>query len=386
MAQQIPTGYHGREQTYLKHRVLSEYLRAWGQKLGSIARSGPVTIFYVDCFAGPWKSRDQDREDTSVAIGLNALAEAIAFWRGGQGADLRARAIFVEANAAAAVELKRYVGEHTPTGVQVDVLEGAFADHAADISARVGDSPAFVFVDPTGWKGVGMKAVAGVARGERRDVMVNVMYDHINRFQNDERRFLREQMSEFFGIQLDQRLSEDELMARYREQLRTHSGLKFAADLAVPQPTRQRTYFRLVLGASHPKALELFRNVEHQVCGREAADVREGARKRKVEKSTGQTAMELGAPDLDAHYARAHDEELRLSRDTLLRALPQAGAIRFRDLWPVVLAQHHVRLADVKGAVRDLASEAKIRWQRTKGDKQRAVHDDDMIAMLGDGQ
>jgi three-Cys-motif partner protein len=380
MAKQIPSEYHGREQTWLKHRVLSEYLRAWGQKLGSIARSGPVTIFYVDCFAGPWRSRDQDREDTSVAIGLNALAEAIGVWRVGQGADLRAHAIFVEANPKSAVELKRYVEKHTPTGVNAEVLEGAFADRASEISARIRNDPAFIFVDPTGWKGVGMAAVAGVARGVRRDVMVNVMYDHINRFKDDERAFLREQMHEFFAIQLDQGLSEDELMAQYREQLRMRSGMKFAADLAVPHPTRQRTYFRLVLGADHPKALELFRNIEHQVCGREAAEVREGARKRKVEKSTGQIAMELDAPELDARYARAHEEELRASRETLLGVLPSKGTIRFGDAWPVVLAQHHVRLADVKAAVIDLATE-RIRWERSRGAKQRTVQDDDIIAL-----
>jgi hypothetical protein len=34
----IPPEYKGREQTYLKHRVLKEYLRPWGQKLGSISR------------------------------------------------------------------------------------------------------------------------------------------------------------------------------------------------------------------------------------------------------------------------------------------------------------------------------------------------------------
>jgi three-Cys-motif partner protein len=382
MAKQIPSEYHGREQTWLKHRVLSEYLRAWGQKLGSIARSGPVTIFYVDCFAGPWRSRDQDREDTSVAIGLKALAEAIGVWRVGQGADLRARAIFVEANPTSAVELKRYVETHTPTGVEAEVLEGAFGDRAREISARIGNDPAFIFVDPTGWKGVGMAAVADIARGVRRDAMINVMYDHINRFKDDERAFLRQQMHEFFAIQLDHGLSEDELMAQYREQLRTRSGMKFAADLAVPHPTRQRTYFRLVLGTDHPKALELFRNIEHQVCGREAAEVREGARKRKVEKSTGQTALELGAPELDARYARAHEEEVRASRETLLGALPSKGAIRFGDAWPVVLAQHHVRVADVKAAVIDLAPEW-IRWERSGGAKQRTVKDDDTIALAG---
>jgi hypothetical protein len=80
--------------------------------------------------------------------------------------------------------------------------------------------------------------------------------------------------------------------------------------------------------------------------------------------------------------SHAHEQQLRASRETLLRALPSKGAIRFGDVWPIVLAQHHVRLADVKAAVIDLASE-RIRWERSKGAKKRTVHDDDTIALAG---
>ena len=60
--------YHGREQTQLKHRFLTEYLRSWGFKVGSIGRFDSVELFYVDCFAGPWSSGTDDLADTSVAI------------------------------------------------------------------------------------------------------------------------------------------------------------------------------------------------------------------------------------------------------------------------------------------------------------------------------
>jgi three-Cys-motif partner protein len=71
----------GREQTFFKHAVLRQYLRSWSQKLGSISQTGRrVRLWYVDCFAGPWESKAEDRADTSVSIGLNALEEALSTW------------------------------------------------------------------------------------------------------------------------------------------------------------------------------------------------------------------------------------------------------------------------------------------------------------------
>ena len=35
----VPKEYHGREQSYLKHRILKEYAVAWGHKLGSVGRN-----------------------------------------------------------------------------------------------------------------------------------------------------------------------------------------------------------------------------------------------------------------------------------------------------------------------------------------------------------
>ena len=65
----VGKSYEGREQSYLKHRVLEEYLISWAFKLGSKA----TRLWYIDSFAGPWGSGDEDLADTSVAIGTKAL-------------------------------------------------------------------------------------------------------------------------------------------------------------------------------------------------------------------------------------------------------------------------------------------------------------------------
>lgn len=105
---QIPAEYHDREQSYLKHRVLREYLELWGRKIGSLARHGPVTLWYVDCFAGPWQSQDEELGDTSIHIGLSALEEAGRIWRE-NGQEVTLRAVFVEKDDRAFARLKEYL-------------------------------------------------------------------------------------------------------------------------------------------------------------------------------------------------------------------------------------------------------------------------------------
>ena len=46
------SAYEGREQAYIKHCLLEEYLPEWGYKVGSQWDS----LVYVDGFAGPWET------------------------------------------------------------------------------------------------------------------------------------------------------------------------------------------------------------------------------------------------------------------------------------------------------------------------------------------
>ena len=81
-----------------------------------------------------------------------------------------------------------------------------------------------------------MTYIAPLARRPGRDVMINVMFDHINRFKDAPLAFIRAQMQEFFGQPLPPRLSEEALMQSYRDQLKSTCGLQFAADLMVHTP------------------------------------------------------------------------------------------------------------------------------------------------------
>ena len=66
--------YAGREQAYVKHRLLAEYLPPLAYKVGSVWNS----IVYVDAFSGPWKTSRPDYADSSFAIAINTLRGAQA--------------------------------------------------------------------------------------------------------------------------------------------------------------------------------------------------------------------------------------------------------------------------------------------------------------------
>jgi three-Cys-motif partner protein len=346
---QIPEEYQGREQSYLKHRVLKEYLLAWGHKLLSRGRRGRVRLCYVDAFAGPWKAQSDALEDTSIAIGLHALESATHTWRQ-QGADVVVEAAFVEKSEAAFRELSRFLESRTGS-VRTVARHGEFGTFVPELHRWLGNDAGLIFVDPTGWKGAAMRFIAPlVADCGHRDVLINVMFDHINRFKDDARAFLRQQMRDFFGLgsgDLPEGLDEGRLFELYRQNLKGRCGLRYAADLAIPRPTTDRTVFHLVVGGQAPAVLSLFRDIEKKVIGAEAAGVRATASVRESEKRTGQLTLIHAPLAMDARYGSLHDQAIRDAPSALLAKLDSSRAIEFGSLWPGLLEALHMTRSEL---------------------------------------
>jgi three-Cys-motif partner protein len=380
----IPEEYKGREQTLLKHRVLSEYLRSWVQKLGSRSRFGQIRLWYVDCFAGPWESRSEDRTDTSVDIGIRALEEALDVWGQGHGQPIEARAVFVERNATSCQSLRAYL-EARKARVPCEVLEGEFGANVDRIVDLLGADPAFLFVDPTGWKGVAMDYIAKLAGRPYRDVMVNVMFDYIKRWLNAPLPFLKQQMKDFFGLadnEIPPDLDEAELLSFYRERLKIRCGIRWAADLAIPYPDRERTFFRLVVGGHHEQVLDLFREVERRVVGQEAAPVRAAAKQDRREQRTGQLSLDLPATEgaLDKRCRQLRDADLPRALHQVQVILREHGPAAFGQLWPRLLEGYHLTR---RFLAETILGEAKHSRLRVSGwtPRDRTLKDEHVISL-----
>ena len=373
----IPPEYEGRESTYLKHRVLSEYLGAWAHKQGSRSRYRSTRLWYVDCFAGPWRAVDKELRDTSIHVGLEALRGAATSW-GEMGHRVELAAIFVEKDPKSFAALKAHLEERR-ADVEVVALNCEFGAAVDEINRRIGTDPAFLFVDPTGWKGAAMRFIAPLVSLPNRDVLINVMFNDMNRFKDDPRGFLREQIAEFFGLaegDIPKGLDEDGLFELYRKQLREKCGVPLAADLAIPHPTHERTWFRLVVGGRHPAIVELFRQVESRVCGEEAAAVREEARSRH----DPQLPLDLHVQASDQSYQRLHVDGLGAAPEDLLRELRTRSPQPYQDLWPGVLADRHILKSELNRIVWEMRRRKRIAVRGTTA-RQHSPKNENLLSL-----
>ncbi len=351
----IPPEYEGREQTFLKHQVLKQYLSSWVQKLARTYQHGRIVrLWYVDCFAGPWQAAGENLEDTSIAIGLRVLRvlrEVIE----SMDHKVRASAIFIEKDPKSFQELKRFLNDRD-TLIDVHAFPGEFGSNVDRINELVHGDPAFIFIDPTGWKGVGMRFIAPLLDQPRRDVLINVMFNDLHRFKGDPRDFLREQMCEFFGIEDSAELrgmSEAELMSLYRHRVKELSGAKYCLDLAIPHPVQERTWFYLVVAGRHPALVKLFRSVEGKVAGEIAGEVRREA-KRRASPAPGQSELNFGKIVSDYRYDKLKQEASESVPRHLRSILSQFREVPYGELWPGLLEQYHLTLSDLNKLIMEM--------------------------------
>ena len=162
--------------TRAKHAILRRYLQAWAPIL---TQGGFPEIMYVDGFAGP--GRYSEGEDGSPAIALRAALSL----RAQVGATIRF--VFVEKNEERAGVLSEIVNDlDTPDNFQIEVYGGesfetAFGRVLASYQGRQ-LPPTFALIDPFGWSGVPFSMVQEIMRHRSCEVLVNFMYEEINRF------------------------------------------------------------------------------------------------------------------------------------------------------------------------------------------------------------
>ena len=258
-----PKDYKGREQTYLKHFFLEHYLERVAYVIGS---SHPEFV-YVDGFSGPWKSSDEAFEDTSFKIAINKLCrvrEGLAK----AGKSGRIRCLFIEKELSAFRALENAIGGVSE--IEVKPLHGEFEQLIPDILRFIGRSFALVFIDPTGWKGFGLRRIAPILRHRPGEVLINFMIDYVNRFLEDDREGLAQSFDELFGgpgwgsiVEFGAQ-RERSIVELYCERMRAAGSFDFVTSTRILKPTVDRSYFYLVYGTRHTKGLQEFRAIERK--------------------------------------------------------------------------------------------------------------------------
>ncbi len=130
----------------LKHLVLQRYVKEFAYHLGSAY----TTIYYVDGFAGPGEYRHPSgRTERGSPLLIAELAQGI---QAGQ-AKFRMKCLNVEEDRNTYSNLESATTPYRPEIVDKN-YHGRFVEVLPDILNRIGQCPAFFFIDPFGTKGI----------------------------------------------------------------------------------------------------------------------------------------------------------------------------------------------------------------------------------------
>lgn len=332
-----PNQYKDREQAFVKHFVLREYLQRLVYKVGMFRKG--VRINYVDGFSGPWKSASEEHTDTSPYIALQELTKAQ------QGLDERGRRVeiaglFVETDQERLERLRTVVARFAD--VTTEVIHGKFEDQVDEVVrfCGCGSNPfAFVFIDPTGWTGFGLREIAPILRFKPSEVLINFMTKDIIRFIDKGPEAARKSFDVLFGSDeyreqwrdLDKQDRVDKIVETYCRRVREVGGFEHCVSSVVLDPQHDRQHYHLVYGTRSLKGLVTFREVEEKALEAQR-EMRTGVRaSRRMERSD---QLELyGGEVLDSRYMDELIERYRSqARQDVERLLQQRRVVPYEEV------------------------------------------------------
>ena len=143
--------------------------------------------------------------------------------------DTKFRAVFVEQDEGRYEKLKIYLKNNCPSRIECHHLRGNYTEVQDKIIEHCGKGFAFFFIDPKGWKAVGIPRLSRLLARPASEFMITFMYDFLVRFVKD--RKIRQQVCELLGDlddsdiehlwSIDQSKREGAIVQRYREQLKS---------------------------------------------------------------------------------------------------------------------------------------------------------------------
>jgi len=341
--------YVGREQTWVKHYVLRNYLQLLALKVGQHAPG--TTLNFIDGFSGPWKAVSEDHLDTSPAIAMTELSRVCdALQARPAPVQMTARCMFVEQDRGAFEQLTSLCAKW-PT-LKTETHCGRFEDHIADavLFASAGHRPfAFAFIDPTGWTGYALAAITPLLRVTPGEVLINFMLKDISRFIDDGTSGTVASFEGLFGQDAEKYRAtwrglagldrEDAIVQAYRERIRAEGRFSYCVSTVVLHPQVDRTHFHLVYATRSRRGLVAFREIERRAM-REQRSVRATAK--QATRAAFQPAL-FAAEVLDTPYV----EELATryadrARNAVIEALGRTERMTYEHLvdqallWPMV--------------------------------------------------
>jgi three-Cys-motif partner protein len=355
--------YAGREQSYVKHVFLERYLEALVIKTASTYNH----IVYVDGFAGPRQSANEQFEDTSFGIALNALRRAKQTWQG-SGRTVQMTALLVERDAKAFVQLAKIPARYPDIAVMTYPK-----DFMSVVPALLKEIPrdafAFFLIDPKGWR-IPLAQLQPLLGRDKSEVIFNFMFDFVNRAASmkaavglddlipygDWRRRLAE-AEPIASVTATPEERKEILVDAFTESLRVLGGYAYVVPTEILRPLTDRTLYCLFYATRHDTGLSVFRAaLKAQSTTRAAGKVKYKA------SSSGQSELfeslhEMGPDEIEGRL----EDEKRKAEAAIRHLVPKSPAsIVYRKLWSTILLHHMVRKTDVNTICADMRKKEEL--------------------------
>ena len=350
-----------KEQTRIKHAILSNYLKRWMAILGRPRASKPRRMHFVDSYAG--RAKYTGGEPGSPIRAMEVGEELHHHFKG---------AFFLECHNVErdpfnfrSLRWEVEVAKQDFPSVDARNYEGAFEDRVGDVFANIGPGePALVFLDPFGYQGIDMP----LRMLERRynEVFITFMSSFVNRFLTDPSK--ASTMDRIFRTPTWRELRDvpdrqERLVRLYAEQIQLLARQDLDLDEVLVYPIdvdfegRAADIYHLVHVSQHEAA-------------RKAME--EAVRSAKV---LSQAQLSLSLPD-----SAVEDEVVEvLGREGKVRALPLARKVWLKH-WTATWRD------DLRGAVKALEQRGEVDVTPHDGRKRKVgslVHEKDWIELRG---
>jgi len=375
--------YSGREQTAAKHFILKRYLQALAFKVLTFA-----DIAYVDGFSGPWETRTPDFSDTSFMIAIQVLKDAQTKIREREGMKRQIRCFFSENDPKAYGQLAAAVASHhNPSDLfEIETYPGDFVDAVPQIRKTIGRAFPLIFIDPTGWTGYPFDRIQTIFDYGRCEVLINFMYDFVNRFVASEDEVIVASLDPILGgpgwrNRLDKTLSRGLAVEKlFRETLKHVGKFQHVVSTKIDKSTADRPHFFLAYGTKSRDGLRVFRQIEYEAL-KEHARNRANAKEKWSEQKSRMLDFFPGheAVVQEASVDDLVSEQMKSAMGEIQNKLAARLAIPFSEVVDGALEAFMLRETNVKDICVDLANAGRI--ERTWGGGNRKPRDTDVIRL-----
>ena len=349
----LPENYVGREQAYVKHRILETYI----ERLFMIVGQNKAVVNYVDCFSGPWQEGDKLLSDTSIGISLNQMSRCHETLKTRFKRDVRFRALYIEKDSARYAKLQTFLSRSPYAGIEVECIKGDYAENLREIVEWCAGQFTFFFVDPKGWDAVGIQALKPLLELENSEFLINLMYDFINRFVT-----LEDQagnMTDIFGeVPQLTNLAPDErqstLLGLFRRNLNTNYNGR-TAYVPIQKPGKNRVHYYLVYLTRNAKGLGVFKEEAEKMDITQRGTQQEIKLREQLQRGGTQDMFGTGS---DMQLQASELEDNRYAAKQRLLQLLADGVVRIdNDLWADLLEETDLFPSDFQIAMKELVKD-----------------------------